>query len=122
MSLREQVQHAVQTGIAALQDLAERATYVSVAATVYDPTAGTMLTPSAPFQQVPMVWTSFSRREIDGEAVLAEDQKVIVATEDLLPIPTINDTITRADGTKWSVIRITTDPAGAAWVLQVRKP
>lgn len=122
MSLRDAIQQAVQAGILSLDDLAERATYTSMATPSYDATTGTITKPSTSYASVPMVFTSFSRMEIDGEAVRAEDLKAIIATQDLTPTPTINDTITRADGTVWSVIGIRTDPAGAAWVAQIRRP
>lgn len=122
MSLRAAIQQAVQSGIVALDDLAERATYTSVGTPSYSPATGAVTTPSTNSTSVPMVFASYSRMEIDGEAIRAEDQKAIVATKDLTPVPTINDSITRADGTVWSVIAIKTDPAGAAWVLQVRRP
>ena len=122
MSLRAHIQQAVQAGIGAMDDLAESAIYASVATPSYDPTAGTVTKPTALHQGIPVVFTSFSRMEIDGEAVRAEDQKAMIPTRSLTPVPTINDTITRADGTVWSVMGIKTDPAGAAWVLQIRRP
>jgi hypothetical protein len=122
MSLRSQIQQAVQAGIAAIDDLAELATYQSVLTPSYEPSTGVIAQPTWTIADVPIVFTSFSRMEIDGAAVRAEDLKAIVATRDLTPVPTINDTITRANGTVWSVIGVTTDPAGAAWVLQIRRP
>lgn len=122
MSLREQIQQAVQDGIAAMDDLAESSTYTSVGTPSYTPSTGAITEPSTLYAGVPIIFTSYSRMEIDGEAVRAEDQKAIIATQDLTPMPTINDTITRADGTIWNVISIRTDPAGAAWILQVRRP
>jgi len=122
MSLRQQVQQAVQAGMRAMDDLPESADYKSVTTPSYDPTTGTITTPNTQHVGIPVIFTNFSRREIDGEAIRAEDQKAIIATRDLPATPTINDTITRADGIAWSVIGIRTDPAGAAWVLQIRKP
>lgn len=122
MSLRHQVQAAVQAGIAAISDLAEQATYTSIATPSYEPSTGVITSPSTASAGVPMVFTSFSRMEIDGQVIRSEDLKAIIATRDLTPTPTVNDTITRADSTVWSVIGIRTDPAGAAWVLQCRRP
>jgi len=120
------VQDAIQQGLASLRapelDIQKLCTYSSVATPSYAPSTGTVTTPKAASADVPIVFTSFKRMEIDGEAVRAEDQKAIIATRDLTPVPTVNDTITRADGTVWSVIGIGTGPAGAAWVLQVRRP
>lgn len=122
MSLRAQIQAAVQSGIAAMDDLAERATYTSVGSPSYVPSSGVITATPTSYANVPVVFTSFSRREIDGEAIRAEDMKAIIATLDLTPVPAVNDTIVRADSTVWSVIGIAQDPAGAAWVLHVRRP
>lgn len=103
-------------------DIPESADYKSVTTPTYDPTAGTITMPNTNHVGVPVIFTSFSRMEIDGQAIRAEDQKAIIATRDLPVTPTINDTITMANGVIWSVIGIRTDPAGAAWVLQMRRP
>jgi hypothetical protein len=97
MSLREQIRQAVQTGIAAMDDLAEQATYTSVATPSYDPATGAITKPSTAYAAVPMVFTSYSRKEIDGEVIRPEDQKAVIAQLSLTPVPTLNDTITRAD-------------------------
>jgi len=122
MSLRTTVQRAVKTGLKAMDDIQETATYGGVTTTAYDPATGTITETSGGGGVVKMVFTSFSFMEIDGVAVLANDRKVIIASLDLDVTPTLNDTITRADGSAWNVIGIKTDPAGAAWVLQIRKP
>lgn len=122
MSLRATVQKAVKTGVKALGDIRESATYGGVSTVVYDPATGTMVTTTSGGGIVKMVFTSFAFMEIDGSAVLANDRKAIIPTLDLAIVPTLNDTITRADGSAWNVIGIKTDPAGAAWVLQIRRP
>lgn len=122
MSLRQQIRQAVQTGINALDDLAERARYTSVRTPNYDALTGTISKPTLAYPNVPMVFTSYSRQEIDGETIRPEDQKAVIAQLALEPVPTLNDTITRPDGSVWTVVGIRTDPASAAWVLQVRRP
>lgn len=122
MSLRDAIQQAVQTGMIALDDLVARATYTSVSTPSYNATTGAIAAASTALPGVPIVFTSYDTREIDGETIRPEDQKAIIATLDLAATPTKNDTITKADGTVWSVVDIKTDPAGAAWVLQVRRP
>lgn len=120
------VQTAIQQGLAALRDPAldvqKLVTYTSVATPSYDPATGAITTPSAAYPDVPAVFTSYGRKEIDGETIRPEDQKAVIAQLDLMLVPTLNDTITRADGSVWSVVDVMTDPAGAAWVLQVRRP
>lgn len=105
-----------------MDDLAELATYTSVATPSYDPSTGTITTPSARYPDVPIVFTSYARKEIDGEVIRPDDQKAIIAQLALTPSPTLNDTMTRADGTVWTVVAVMADPAGAAWILQVRRP
>ena len=122
MSLRTTVQRAVKTGLKAMDDIQETATYSGVTTTAYDPATGTITETSGGGGVVKMVFMSFSFMEIDGVAVLANDRKVIIASLDLDVTPTLNDTITRADGSAWNVIASKTDPAGAAWVLQIRRP
>ena len=120
------IQDAVQEGLGVLRspdlDIQKLATYQSCATPSYDPATGAITSPTTVYPDIPVIFTSFKRIEIDGEAIRAEDQKVLIATQDLIPTPTVNDTIIAANGTLWSVMGIRTDPAGAAWVLQVRRP
>lgn len=122
MSLRTTVKKAVKSGMQALGDIRESATYGGISTVAYDPNTGTMVQTGSGGGVVPMVFSSFSFMEIDGLAVLTDDRKAIIATLDLDLVPTLNDTITRTDGTTWNVIGIKTDPAGAAWVLHIRRP
>jgi hypothetical protein len=51
------------------------------------------------------------------------DQKLIVATLDLPGVtPKASDRVQLADGSFWDVFLVQTDPAGAAWILGLRKP
>ncbi len=120
------IQDAIQSGLAALRPtelgIQTLATYTRIAPGTYNVTTGVPANTVTPYANVPTVFTGYSKEEIDGESVLAQDLKAIIATLDLIPTPTVNDRMTRADGSIWSVMAVTTDPAGAAWVLQVRRP
>lgn len=122
MSLRAQIQEAVKTGLLALDDLPETATYGGISTSVYDPATGVIVQKKTGSVSVPMLFTSFSFMEIDNVSVFADDRKAIIAAVDLVVAPTHNDSITRADGSVWNVIGIKIDPAGAAWVIQIRRP
>lgn len=121
-----QLQKAIQQGLKALKapalNIQKTATYTTVGTPSYNATTGTVTAPGTVFTKVPMVFDSFSRRDIDGEAVRAEDKQAMVSTLDLDAIPTLNDTVTMADGSVWGVIGIQTDPADAAWILHLRRP
>lgn len=121
MSLRAQVKSAIQAGMAAIGDLAQRATYISTTTPSYNPTTGAISSPSTSYTGLAMVFSNFSRMEIDGDAVRAEDQKVLVATLDLIPIPTINDRITDEDGVEWNIIGILSVPGMSIWKFHVRR-
>lgn len=122
MSFRDDIQEAIQAGIGALDDIPVRSTYTGKRTPSYNADTGvTTITPTSSLN-VPIVFTSYKRKEIDNVAVLPSDQKAIIATLDLDQLPTLNDTITQPDGTVWSVISIGVDPVGAAWVLQIRRP
>jgi|GEM_PF-3022067 hypothetical protein len=120
------IQQAVQRGLGSLRNPAlaiqKLGIYRSISTPSYNPTTGAITSPGTTYPDIPMIFTSYKRIEIDGQAIRAEDQKVILANPDLPTVPTINDTITKADGSLWTVIAIATDPADAAWVLQIRKP
>lgn len=120
------IQDAIQQGLGTLRDpdlgIQTLCTYRSVGVPSYVPSTGVITATPTSYTSVPAIFTSFSRREIDGEAVREEDQRAIIATLDLTPVPTVNDTIVRADSSVWSIIGIAQDPAGAAWVLHVRRP
>ena len=119
-SLRTQVKKAISKGIVALGDLAQRGTYTSVGTPTYNATTGASTTPSTDYANLRMVFSNFKRMEIDGEAVRQEDQKVLVAALDLVPVPTVNDRITDELGAVWNVIGIMSVPGTLIWTLHVR--
>ena len=95
--------------------------YQHAGAPSYSATTGAIVRPTTEYS-VPLIVSRYDRREIDGEAIRAEDQKALIAVKDLPIVPTVNDTLVLADGTTWNVIGIQTDPSGSVWVLQLRKP
>ena len=120
MGLKETIQQAVRGGLAALDNLQESIQYNAAGAPSYNATTGapgvTMTS-----QTVKGTFARYRKDEIDGEAVRLEDQKCLIGATLLTVTPTLNDTITRGSET-WVVKGTTIDPAGALWVLQVRRP
>lgn len=119
--MRDLIQSFIQKGMNALGDGQESMTYHTVSLPIYDAATGTPSVTEAT-RVVRGVPYEYTRREIDGDAVRPEDQRVIIAKLNLLVTPTLNDKITRADGTIWNVLHVGTDPMNAAWVLQIRRP
>jgi hypothetical protein len=122
MSLKDTIQDAVESAFEALDDVPESCTYTQTTSSTYAPATG-VDTPATNTQTgVPVVFDVYSTRDIDGERIRASDQKALIAANDIVVTPKVEDTITRADGTIWTVEEVATDPATAMWELRVRKP
>ncbi len=92
----------------------------------YDPVTGT--TPNSTVNyQGRGVFGSFSTEEIDGQHILANDQKLIAMQNEIVLVvdsepstdraaPKIDDKINGLD-----VIQVRKDPADASWIIQLRK-
>ena len=63
---------------------------------------------------------SYAATEIGAGAVLASDRKVFVICASLVIVPNTSDHIT-IDGLSYAIVSVGRDPAGAAWILQVRR-
>lgn len=116
------IQDAIRGAFTAFGDLAPVATYIAVTASSYDATTGAVTNTEKTYKGIPMVFARYKKREVDGDAILPEDQKVIIAALNLPVTPTVNDRIVMASGAIWKVMDKATDPATAVWVLQVRRP
>ncbi len=122
MGLRGTLDRVAKKVIDALGDVPELCSYVSVTGTSYNTATGAITKTSVNKNNVPIVFSSYNKREIDGEAIRPEDQKATVAYLHLLVSPSLNDTITRPDGTVWAVVGVRTDLPTAYYELQVRRP
>lgn len=61
----------------------------------------------------------YSAFERSGTLIEANDRKIFVVASSLAIEPTPADTVT-VDGKVFSIITVTIDPAGAAWIIQGR--
>lgn len=121
MSVATDIQRAVKSGVGALSGIKEPVTYKSAADPTYDTATGvSTVTTSA--VSVDVVFAGYRRDEIDGEVIRPEDQQCLIPASGFSVTPSLNDLITRADASEWSVVGIRRDPAGALWVLQIRRP
>lgn len=120
MGIRESIQKAVAGGLDALGNLQDTIQYNSAGTTTYNATTGSSTTPMTT-QTVKGQFVRYKMKEIDGDAIRIEDQKCLIGATVLTVEPTLNDTITRGSQL-WVVQGATIDPAGALWVIQVRRP
>ncbi|WP_439925532.1 hypothetical protein [Nitrobacter sp. JJSN] len=63
---------------------------------------------------------TFSAHDIDGTLILQTDRKAFVLASSIGIDPTTTDRLV-ANGTTYTIVNVQLDPAGAAWVMQVRK-
>lgn len=84
-----------------------------------DPTAGTNPT-STPYTCEGVI-SDYANRQIDGTLVKTGDRQVLIlgATLPAGIVPGPNDHVT-IEGLPYDVVRVTRDPAAAAYTLQVR--
>ncbi|MBI2239622.1 MAG: hypothetical protein HYU59_02335 [Magnetospirillum gryphiswaldense] len=85
----------------------------------YDPDTGTVVpgeTLTFPAKGMVEDWGAYYKAE---GLVQAGDRKVLILAASLAVPPALGDTVT-ADGQSWLVIAVQSDPAKAAWTLQVR--
>ena len=123
MGLRDTIQKAAKAAVAATGDVAEKVTYNSLTSVTYAPaTSATPTETQAPVSNVPIVWQDIETSRVDGRNVLIRDREVLVTAKDLgTVVPESEDEIERSNGEKWRVVRKRTDPAEAAYILQVRQ-
>lgn len=122
MGLRETIQKAVKTGLEATGNIRQTSTYNVAGTPTYNPTTGTGTNPTTAYS-CKAIFASFDKREIDGDVIKPEDQKVLMAPHYIPGItPTLNDTIVDEAGVTWQVQGAQKDPTTSIWVLQVRRP
>ncbi len=122
MSLRDAFKTAAQQAITAFGDVAVSTNYLSHTTTSYNVTAGTDTTSYSTRAGVTVIFDEFRVVEIDGVAVKAEDKKALVPAKSISGVtPGVNDQIVEGSVT-WQVVNVRTDPAGALYELQVRRP
>lgn len=122
MGLRETIQTAAQTAVAATGNIAVSTNYLSFVSTSIDVSAGTPATTFTTVEGVMVIYDVFSIMQIDGQAIRPTDKKILVPNKNIPGIsPSENDQV--IDGsTIWEVVTVKTDPAEALWELQARKP
>lgn len=120
MGLKETIQQAVKSGLAGLDNLQGTVTYRAAGTPSYNATTGASTLTMTDYT-VPATFARYRKEDIDGDAIRPEDQKCLIGATHLAVTPTLNDTIVNG-ATTWVVQGAQIDPAGALWVIQVRRP
>ena len=67
-----------------------------------------------------IVFTSYEKKDIDGQTIHKEDKKALITALDVSFTPKDTDYIMQGL-IRWEVKDIGIDPADALWILQVRE-
>ncbi len=124
MGLESVFKNGAAAVIKAVGDIAEDAWYYQTGSTTYDVSAGVVSTvDSAYFTSG--IFSKYKAHEIDNRNVLPHDLKFSVPQNTFSLTPNQQDFIKRLENyasTRYDVIDITQDSAGAMWHIQLRKP
>lgn len=120
--LNQQVQGVMQI-LGQTDGLAPTVTYMQAidAGTAYDPSTGTMTQAATAHENIPAVQARYESEEIDGNKIVVNDEKVLIAKLDLPVTPSVNDRIIKQDATAWMIMSVGGVPGESLWVLQVRE-
>jgi len=101
--------------------LAPEHTYVRTDTSAYDPATGTVNNTETTYADIPMVLARYKSEEMDGEKIVVNDQKAIVAALDLPVIPRVQDRIVLSDGRNFMVMDFKGVPGDSVWIIQIRE-
>ncbi len=137
MGLTLTFQEGAVTTFAAFGDLIKSATYTrTISNPAYNPLTGAITADEESFTAAFLFerfdaeddqGTYRKAKDMVGENVLPTDQRASIPclnmknTVGTLVDPEMDDTIVKADSSRWKVIRIRTDPASALWEMQIRR-
>lgn len=122
MTLQSAFKAAAQTAFTVADSVLETVTYRSKtnASADYDPVDGEVDTDAYTAYSVKMLIDQNTQRQIDGQAILAHDDFLLIPVDNLTPTPKLHDQIIR-DSEVWDIVYFETDPAQALWTFQVRR-
>lgn len=75
----------------------------------------------ATYPDIPMSMVRFKIDDMDAEVRPKTDRRALVASLDIPVVPTEKDYVLDPDGTRWTVVRLLSDPADALVILHLRR-
>ena len=122
MGLKATIASAVGSAFTALDDIPESVTYRRTTVG-YNPQTGDD-TPTDADITVDVVFTRYQQFEVDRVMILSTDVKAIVQQSDMGVVVPASDTdsVIRANGQTFNVLRFSEDPAAATFSMQLRAP
>lgn len=121
MGLKATIQSTVKTVFAnTIPDLLTTITYSEVGTSTYNTTTGATAQTNVS-HSIPVLFTSFSKKEVDGIEIKPFDKKVLIERQAVTFTPKVNDFLVDALGT-WEVVQVRDEPSESIFLLQVRRP
>ena len=120
MSLEKTIQRAVRTAYGVVSDLLKNVTYTSVAQTTYDTATGAVIPGADQTKVIDVLRETYNETQVDGQNIKVDDRRYSWPAIDFPFVPKTDDYLTLADGTRWNVLKVGTDPATGHWAVQAR--
>ncbi|MCP4149813.1 MAG: hypothetical protein GY757_18860 [bacterium] len=121
MGLTEVFRKAAVAAHNACGDLNDSSTYHSTGTFGYTASTGAVAeSGGVDYTGVDVIFIGYQTEEIDGEKILRDDRKALIAALNLTPTPKVTDYITDSNSKVWNVVDVGGDPAPAEWKLQCR--
>lgn len=122
IDLKGLVQNVFTIVSGTLNDVGQVATYRQFASSAYNPTTGTVVTTYATTAVENAIVVGYKNYERETNPnIQAEDQKLLVAYNNLPIVPTVEDRLTLA-GKEWAVKDYRKDPSTSLWIFQIGAP
>ncbi|UVD36473.1 hypothetical protein RCXUPER_55 [Rhodobacter phage RcXuper] len=120
--IAKQVQGAMRILGTDADGLARPHTLVSVDPDgTYDFDSREMTHAETAYPDIPMSMVRFKIDDMDAEVRPKTDRRALVASLDIPVVPTEKDYVLDPDGTRWTVVRLLSDPADALVILHLRR-
>ncbi|WNL50646.1 head-tail attachment [Ruegeria phage RpAliso] len=119
--IQRQVQGAMRILGTDDDGLAPTVTYVAVAEGAYDYEERKVINTETAYEGVPAAMVRFQIDDMDEKVKPQTDRRALIASLDLPVTPSEQDHLLASDGTKWTVMRILSDPADALIILHTRR-
>ena len=125
MGLRDQINKAVGSAFKAIGDIPHVCQFQSLGAGTsgmdnYDIVSGGPKAAVSTYTLPAVAFVRFKEDDPDADVQVATDMKMIFQRTTLPVLAKTGDTLIDDTGRRWTVKRVTTDPADAATILHVR--
>lgn len=119
MSLRAIIANGVDAAWAGLGDIPQPITLRRVSST-YNPSTGTSTTTNTDYLIAKGILTKYAEFEVDKVSVMSTDRKLILRKKDVTIVLNTSSDRVLIGTTVFNIIRVTEDPAGATYTVQLR--